>query len=508
MFSATVTPDSPPDAYVDVDDRYLGYPHVILGHQLCIYLDAKREWHPTFGMAEAIARTWEWFDNAANDRFDPRASLFHAVGGANPLTAYSPTVVVRSAPPAELPPASQFALSVRTPNRVDLVGWRRARRSELEIPLLAFVVPKQLPLGVCGNVAAVAEQVENAGGSPARDFYNEVVRVAATTPTGTPLHLCLIVAHPTEPDLPALVVGRVQAQLADRLREAQPALLPVETAIDWLPMSDERPDITTRRDFSRPASHLLGSTIEMWGCGGLGSWVAELVVRASPEKVVLRDPGQVHHGHLVRQNYAEHDVGGLKAEQLAERLRAISDETEVVVGSLSALDAIESGELPKCDLVIDATIGEAVAFHLDKVAARLTQGPLLIQVATDIASASLGLVVVAPPSFPGGPATVEDRVADAVLDRGDLEPYHTFWNPSSSMAELTPAPGCSVPTYHGAAADLAAMAGSMVNLIGAQLSSPVAGIHLFAAPHSGVLPPLVFQPADMEGNVRRTASSS
>ena len=176
----------------------------------------------------------------------------------------------------------------------------------------------------------------------------------------------------------------------------------------------------------------------MWGCGGLGSWVAELVVRASPEKVVLRDPGQVHHGHLVRQNYTEHDVGGLKAEQLAERLRAISDETEVVVGSLSALDAIESGELPKCDLVIDATIGEAVAFHLDKVAAQLTQGPLLIQVATDIASASLGLIVVAPASFPGGPATVEDRVADAVLDRGDLEPYHTFWNPSSSTAELTP----------------------------------------------------------------------
>ena len=247
-------PDSPPDIYVDVDDRYLGYPHVILGRQLCIYLDPKREWHPTFGMAEAIARTWEWFDNAANDRFDPRASLFHAVGGANPLTAYSPTVVVRSAPPLELPLASQSALSVRTPNRVDLVGWRRVRRSEREIPLPTFIVPKQLPLGVCGNVAAVAEQVENAGGSPAGDLCNEVVRVAATTPTGTPLHLCLIVAHPTEPDLPALVVGRIQAQLADRLREAQPAPLPVETTIDWLPMSDERPDITTRRDFSRPAS--------------------------------------------------------------------------------------------------------------------------------------------------------------------------------------------------------------------------------------------------------------
>ena len=493
-------PDLPPDVFVGDDDRYLGYPHVILGRHLCIYLDPKREWHPTFGMTEAIARTWEWFDNAANDRFDPRASLFHAVGGANPQTANSPTVVVRSAPPSELPLAFQSALSVRTPNRVDLVGWRRARRSDLEIPLLTFVVPKPLSLGVRGNVEAVAAQIEHAGGSPAREFFDTVALVAARTPTSTPLYLCLVVAHPTERDLTALVVGRIQAQLADRLREAQPALLPVETTIDWLPMSDERPDITTRRDISRPASGLLGTTIELWGCGGLGSWVAELVVRASPEKVVLRDPGQVHHGHLVRQNYTELDVGGLKVEQLAARLRAISDETEVVVGSLSALDAIESDKLPKCDLVIDATIGEAVAFHLDRVAARLTQGPLLIQVATDIASASLGLIVVAPASFPGGPATVEDRIADVVLDCSHLEAYHTFWNPPSSTAELTPAPGCSVPTYHGAAADLAAIAGSMVNLIGAQLSSPVAGIHLVAAPHSGVLPPLVFQPVDVESN--------
>lgn len=489
-------PDSPPSVYVDIDERYVGYPHVILGCQLCIYLDPKREWHPTFGMAEAIGRTWEWFDNAANDQFDPRASLFHAVGGANPATTYRPTVVVRSAPPPNLPLASQSTLLMRTPNRVDLVGWRRARRARSEIPLPTFLVPEPLPLGILGNVAAVADQVELAGGSSASDFCAAVVRGAATTGEGTPLYLCLIVAHPTEADLPALVVGRIDAQLADRLRQTQTALVPVDTTIDWLPMSDERPNSTTRRDFARPASGLQGATVEIWGCGGLGSWIAELVIRASPEKVVLRDPGQVHRGHLVRQNYTELDVGGLKAEQLSERLRVVADETEVVVGSLSALDAIKAGVFPACDLVIDATIAEPVAHHLDEVAAQRTEGPLLLQVATDIGSASLGLVVVAPGSFSGGPATVERRVADAVLNRSDLEPYHTFWSPSSPTAELTPAPGCSVPTYHGAAADLAAIAGSMVSLAGLQMNSPVAGVHLFASPHSGVLPPLVFQRVD------------
>lgn len=501
-------PDSPPQVYVKLDERYLGYPHVILGRNLCIYLDPKREWHPTFGMAEAVDRTWQWFDNAANDRFDPRASLFHAVGGANPATVLRPTVVVRSAPPPELPLASRSALSVRSANRVDLVGWRRARRAELEIPLPTFVVPSQLPLGVSRNVADVAVQVEHADGSRTRDFCDGVFRAAATTKVGTPVYLCLIVAHPTEPDLPSLVVGRIDAQLADRLRAAQPELLPVETPIDWLHMSDERPDATTRRDFSRPAASLLGSTVEIWGCGGLGSWIAELVVRANPNKVVLRDPGLVHRGHLVRQNYTELDVGSPKTIQLAERLQAISDDTEVVVGSPSALDALKAGKLPQCDLVIDATISETVAFRLDEVATRSTKGPLLIQVATDIASATLGLVVVAPSSFSGGPATVEARTADAVLDRGDLESYHTFWNPPSATAELTPAPGCSVPTYHGAAADLAAIAGSMVSLAGAQLNSPVAGIHLFAASHSGVLPPLEFLPLDKEGNLQETASAT
>jgi len=494
-------PDSPPTVCVDINEKYVGYPHVIRGHILCVYLDPKREWHPTFGMAQVIDRIWEWLDNAANDRFDPRASLFHAVGGDNPVTDASTTVVVRSGPPLGLDLTSQSAMLVRTSNRIDIVGWRRARRRDFEIPLPTFVVPAPLPFGVCGNVAAVAAQVEQAGGCKINDFCNKIVRIAAATRISTPVHLCLIVTHPTEADLPSVVVGRINAQLADRLRAAQTEVLPAETTIDWLHMSDERPETTTRRDVSRPAANFLDSSVEIWGCGGLGSWIAELVVRASPQKVVLREPGLVHRGLLVRQNYTELDVGHPKAAQLAKRLQAISDDTEVIVGSSSAIDAIKDGEIPPCDLVIDATISEAVAFHLDKIAARDSQGPLIIQVATDISSASLGLLVVAPASCSGGPATVEDRVADAVLDRADLEPYHTFWNPASPTAELTPAPGCSVPTYHGAAADLASIAGSMVSLAGAQLNSPVAGIHLFAAPHSGILPSLVFQPLDMDGDL-------
>lgn len=489
-------PDIPPTICVNNDERFLGYPHVILGCILCAFLDHNREWHPTFGIAEVIHQIWEWFNSAAKDRFDPRSSLFHAIGGANTATVTDPTVVVKSAPPSELPLISQAALIERTPLRFDIIDWRQSLRSAGELSLPVFVIPRQLPFGIQQNIADVAKQIEQAGGCTIQDFCDTIARTAKTSSSGTALYINLIVTHPTESDLPALVVGRINSNFADQLRVPDPELLLSEVIVDWLPISDERPETTIRRDFKRPASNLRDSTIEIWGCGGLGSWVAELIVRTSPKKVTLRDTGLVHRGHLVRQNYTELDVGGLKIEQLAKRLRAISEVTETVVGSCDALDEIKIGKLPQCDLIIDATINETVAYHLDRTAAQTTQGPLLIQVATDIGSASLGIMVVAPADFPGGPATVDDRIADDILASAYLEPYHSFWTPSIAANELNPTPGCSVPTYHGAAADLVAIAGSMVSIVGMHMKSPLAGIHMFAAPHSDIQPSYKFQPVD------------
>lgn len=491
-------PDIPPTIYVDGDERFLGYPHVILGRILCVFLDPSREWHPTLGVTEVIHRTWEWFNSAAKDQFDSRSSLFHAIGGANPATVRYPTVVVQLAPPTGLPLISQASLIEKTPLRLDLIDWRQSKRAAGELPLSVFVIPKQLPLGIGQNIAVIAEQIEQAGGCTIQDFCDTIFLAARKGRRGTALYIGFIVTHPTEPDLPALLIGRIDAKLADQFRKPNPDLLLTGVTMDWLPISDERPHTTIRRDSTKPASNLYGSVVEIWGCGGLGSWIAELVVRASPTKVTLRDTGLVHRGHLVRQNYTELDVGGPKIEQLAKRLRAISETTETVVGSCDVLDEIRTGKLPQCDIIIDATINETVAYYLDKAAAvhNANQGPLLIQVSTDVGSASLGLVVIAPADFSGGPATVDNRIADDILARADLEPYHTFWTPSSATNELNPAPGCSVPTYHGAAADLVAIAGSIVSIVGLHMKSPIAGICMFSSPHSNIQPSFVFEPVD------------
>ena len=359
--------------------------------------------------------------------------------------------------------------------------------SEGEAAVAVFNVPTFLPLGIGRNVHVVATQVQRSGGTDAGTFIKQVQRSAFAGKSGQPSYLGLVVSHPTDPQIKALVFGRIPAHAADRIRLPEPTITPSDTPIEWIPVSDERPTLTTRRDSSRPAAHLARKSIELWGCGGLGSWIAELCARTGPSKITLRDHGQVHGGHLVRQNYTEDDIGQLKITALAKRLRLLGDST-IVEGGVSVTEALAVG-LPGCDLIIDATISETVAHRLDGAARALSgTGPLLVQVATDRRSATLGLIIVASPSCGIGPATVDRALASRVLEDETLEAFHTFWTPPVEGGELLPAPGCSVPTYHGSAADLAAIAGAMVSVIGQQVASPVIGAHLIASPHSGCQP--------------------
>ena len=79
-----------------------------------------------------------------------------------------------------------------------------------------------------------------------------------------------------------------------------------------------------------------------------------------------------------------------------------------------------------------------------------------------------------------------------------LELYHQFWKETVEGDELIPTRGCSVPTFHGSAADLAAVAATLVNMIGLHLQQakrPISGTHLVALPHSPGGPRHQFIPA-------------
>jgi hypothetical protein len=261
--------------------------------------------------------------------------------------------------------------------------------------------------------------------------------------------------------------------------------LPGDLPLHWCPVSDERPGVATRRDHRRPASWFAGKHIEVWGCGGLGAWIAEAVVRAGAARVTLRDSGLVTLGLLVRQNYTEADVGAPKAQALAARLRGLSDHVRIDAHHDNVISTLADGHLPACDLVIDATVNTTVALLLDHAATLATRRrPYLAAVATDSPTATLGILTVAAPTWPGGPYDLERRHSPGILRDGRLEHFHVFWEDLGPDQMVVPERGCSVPTFHGAANDLMAVAGTTVDLLARRLTAAASGIDLFAAAHS------------------------
>ena len=81
-----------------------------------------------------------------------------------------------------------------------------------------------------------------------------------------------------------------------------------------------------------------------------------------------------------------------------------------------------------------------------------------------MASGSLGLVTVAIGSSQPRPRHLDEQLGDRGRRDPILEPYLSFWE-DRQADELIPTPELSYPTFHGSAADLAAIAAEAVNLI-------------------------------------------
>ena len=193
-------------------------------------------------------------------------------------------------------------------------------------------------------------------------------------------------------------------------------------------------------------------------------------------------------GLLVRQNYTDADVGNRKSEALAERIRRVAPNLDVIVDPGKGLAAHAAQLLARDDgVLIDSTVSVAVAQVLEWAVPPDKRRGLHAQVATDVATGSLGLVIVAAPGQPSGPRMLDEAAGAQVRRTAELEPYLTFWEPRAAD-ELIPNKGCSYPTFHGSAADMAAVAAEQVNLIAQHIGSGESAVHLFALPHTGLEP--------------------
>jgi hypothetical protein len=494
-------------ALVMVDhDRFAGYPHVVAGRTLCIYLDPNHEWNPNFGIIGFLNRLWDWLTTAAAAGFDPANALYHPVGGVLHHTAGTPMFVIRESIPSALSGRLFLlaGLAHRTPARIDLTGWHSGRRHLPPEVAAVVLLPGPLVFGGGANLQTLLAYITRLGAPTADQVVTELLHTTAHNPDGSPTYL-LVGARATSP-APAdhhLLVARIAPAISDQMREfarrrrhqlgmtaqftAADISQPQPITLQWCPVSDERPGIATRRDQTRPASWFFGKHIEIWGCGGLGSWIAEAIVRAGAARVGLRDAGLVTSGMLVRQDYTETDVGAPKAQALAERLRAFSDRVQVDAYHDNVIGVLANGQLPACDLIIDATVNTTVALLLENAATRAARRrPFLAAVATDSPSATLGLLTMATPTWPGGPYDIERRQSPTILRNGQLEHFHIFWEDLHPDQMIIPERGCSVPTFHGAANDLMAVTGTAVDLLARRLTATTSGMDLFATAHAAL----------------------
>lgn len=488
----TAYPFVPPSARVE-HARFVGHPHVLQGDRLCLYLDPAQEWHPEHGIIGFLNRLWAWLDDGARGRFDHRTALFHPVGGVLHATAGTPTIVVRA--PLGLARRSMALrwLHPRTRHRLDLARERNAAEDHATV---IVATPAPLQYGAGSTVEQLCCALEHIG-QPRAAMLHAIATAAARNPPGSVVYFLLAV--PTsetsaEHENTYLIGGRLNSAPATQLRAAAktqgPLLTPADgdvpgdALIEWCRVSEERPAMTIRRDHRRPTSTFIDQHLVLWGCGGLGSWIGEFLTRAGARKLTLCDPAPVTGPLLVRQDYTEADIGTSKAQALADRLQSISDAVEVTVEP-NPVVLLDDGQLHGCAALIDATVNTSVAVALGSVWANSTHRPLVARLATDRATSTLGLLTVTRPGIGPTPEEADLRTGQQVAQLASLEAYQCFWAQPQASDELNPAPGCSVPTFHGSAADLAAVSGSLLSLLGPHLldDAPV-GSHLIGLPHS------------------------
>ena len=357
-------------------------------------------------------------------------------------------------------------------------------------PGLLVVLPEYLPLGggqhLSDLLGIVRQQLDR---NQRRALETSLRRLIRDLGDDDYLHAIIAVPNPADGKEASrhligwrLPVEAAAKALAAARSAASSASDSKEPAVEWTYVDDQRPEVAVRRDSDRPVTVYAGSKIAVWGCGALGSWIAELLVRAGARRVTLRDPGFVTRGLLVRQNYTEEDVGRPKAEALAERLRRLSDSCEIT-GILDHAQAGLEDDASNCDFIFDTTVNTAVNAALDDAQKQGTLRVPVVQAATDNQTATLGIVTITDGSLAATTSELDHTLYKKTARDASLAPYLTFWD-HDAHPPLTPAPGCSVPTFHGSGADAMGIAASVVSTAAVALSHHVAGGYLLCLPHS------------------------
>jgi len=98
----------------------------------------------------------------------------------------------------------------------------------------------------------------------------------------------------------------------------------------------------------------------------------------------------------------------------------------------------------------------------------------IAQVATDSATATLGIVNLVPGERGVPRSAIDQAVRSHVAGHHKLEAFSTFWDADDAVL-FAPPRGCSPPTFRGSSADAMAIASTAISLIGPTAAAKLQG---------------------------------
>lgn len=108
--------------------------------------------------------------------------------------------------------------------------------------------------------------------------------------------------------------------------------------------------------------------IAVFGCGALGSAIAEFLVRGGIKNIFLFDRDVVQFGNLCRHNLDGTAFGKAKAEALAKKLSTINPSAQIMGYKVDVPVKLDESIIAKADLLIDCTTSESAFIWLNKYA--------------------------------------------------------------------------------------------------------------------------------------------
>ena len=491
-------PFSPPSADT-AHTRFHGFGHVQWGSQLCLYQSPDTQWIPSQGMFGFLAQLDEWFRRGARNELD------HPEGPLHPPVAYTAaltSICVNADTPGRdtWPWFGAAVLDQPKPGLLEVNAWvplHHLQNDVLFAPtvLLNFELPFEYPRTVhhllhyleskgalgyrlLAHLMLASERV--AEGAPLYVGIGAPARGVAGDVTQRHQHLTFweIEGH----DVAKLRAASIACQFSNRYRrqntpeEFQALIKSVfetlirwrnEAYVRWCSVIENRPEIVTRRDEGTAVDWFRGKRVALWGCGAIGSLIAEHLARAGVAELTLYDRDHVTPGVLVRQNFSAADTNEPKAAALGRRVQTIAPSVKVC----SRVEDIVFRTLNRTDwdadidVVVDATASLRVRSKLEAV---LRDHERRVPIASVMISATAqhAVAVVAPSGYRAGPLDVFRRLGLAAVSRDWLGEWaKAFWTSDAIEGLRQPEPGCSDPTFVASHADVAALSARALNAL-------------------------------------------